>query len=125
MTIFKDNTSGARALRVGPDGRLYAAHARQRIVSYGPAGDEKVVAQNVDASDLAITAKGDIYFPTPHHKTIGYIDAKGQTRTVYDGGEIAHAVRTRALARPGDAGRHRCAVADSAGASRSRRMARW
>ena len=90
VTLFKDNSSGARALRVGPDGRLYAAQpARQRIVSYGPGGDEKVVAQNVAAGDLAITAKGAIYFTDANHKTIGYIDGKGKARVVYGGGEIA------------------------------------
>jgi sugar lactone lactonase YvrE/predicted esterase len=90
VTLFKDNSGGARALRVGPDGRLYAAQpARQRIVSYGPGSDEKVVAQNVEAADLAISAKGAIYFADAKHKTIGYIDEKGQTRVVYDGGEIA------------------------------------
>jgi gluconolactonase len=90
VTVFKDNSSGARALRVGPDGRLYAAQpSRQRIVSYGPAGDEKVVAQNVEAADIALTAKGEIYFADAVHKTVGYIDGKGQTRVVYKGGEIA------------------------------------
>ena len=90
VTVFKDNSNGARALRVGPDGRLYASQpARRRIVSYGPGGDEKVVAQNVDAADLAISAKGAIYFTDATHKTVGYIDANGQARTVYNGGEIA------------------------------------
>ena len=90
VSLFKDNSSGARALRVGPDGRLYASQpVRQRIVSYGPGGDEKVVAQNVEAGDLAITAKGAIYFTDANHKTIGYIDANGKVRVVYDGGEIA------------------------------------
>lgn len=89
VTQFKDNAAGARALRVGSDGRLYASQlARKRIVSYGAAGDEKVVAQNVEANDLAMTAKGEIYFADTAHKTIGYIDAKGQKRVVYDGGEI-------------------------------------
>jgi sugar lactone lactonase YvrE len=90
VTLFKDNDGGARALRVGPDGRLYAAQpARQRIVSFGPGGDEKTVAQNVDASDLAVSAKGSVYFSDAAHKTIGYIDEKGKTRVVYDGGAIA------------------------------------
>jgi sugar lactone lactonase YvrE/predicted esterase len=90
VTVFKDNSSGARALRVGPDGRLYAHQpARRRIVSYGSGGDEKAVAQNVDAADLAISAKGAIYFADTAHKTIGYIDPNGQTRTVYNGAEIA------------------------------------
>ena len=79
VTVFKDNSGGAAALRVGADGRLYAAQpGRKRIVSYGAGGDEKVVAQNVEATDLAITAKGAIYFTDPAHQTVR-ID--GQART--------------------------------------------
>jgi gluconolactonase len=94
VTLFKDNSNGAVALAAGPDGRLYAAQpARKRIVAYsgagGAAGDEKVVAANVEASGIAITAKGAIYFADAGHKTIGYVDAAGKTRTVYSGGEIA------------------------------------
>jgi sugar lactone lactonase YvrE len=90
VTLFKDNSDGALALGVGPDGRLYAAQpSRQRIVSYGAGGDEKVVAQNVAATALALTAKSEIYFTDATHRTIGYIDAKGKARVVYDGGEIA------------------------------------
>jgi gluconolactonase len=90
VTLFKDNSNGARSLRVGPDGRLYASQpSRKRIVSYGPGGDEKVVAQNVEATDLALTSKGEIYFIDATHRTVGYIDTKGQTRIVYSGGEIA------------------------------------
>lgn len=89
VTLFKDNTSGAWALRVGADGRLYAGQlARRRIVSYGPRGDEKLVAQNVAANDLALTAKGEIYFVDSAQKRVGYIDAKGQERVVYEAGEI-------------------------------------
>ncbi|HEY1492905.1 MAG TPA: alpha/beta hydrolase-fold protein [Candidatus Solibacter sp.] len=73
VTLFKSSTAGAHALRVGPDGRLYAA-AKGRIVSYGP--EEKVVAQNVDAADLAITAKGDIYYTDTAHKTVGRVNGK-------------------------------------------------
>jgi sugar lactone lactonase YvrE len=58
-------------------------------VSYGAGGDEKVVAQNVAATALALTAKSEIYFTDATHRTIGYIDAKGKARVVYDGGEIA------------------------------------
>jgi hypothetical protein len=61
VSLFKDNTSGATALRAGPDGRLYASQlARKRILSYGAGGDEKVVAQKVEANDLAITAGAGI-----------------------------------------------------------------
>jgi len=45
VTVFKERTGGARALRVGADGRLYATQpATGRVVSYGPSGDEKIVA---------------------------------------------------------------------------------
>jgi gluconolactonase len=94
VTLFKDNSNGAMALAAGPDGRLYASQpARKRIVAFsttgGAAGDEKVVAANVEASGIAITANGAIYFADADHKTVGYIDATGKTRTVYSGREIA------------------------------------
>jgi sugar lactone lactonase YvrE len=89
VSVFKENTRGARALRVGADGRVYATQpSARRLVSYGPAGDEKVVAQNVDASDLALTRGGAIYFVDTAQRTVGVIDAKGQRRVVYNGGEI-------------------------------------
>lgn len=87
VTLFKEKTSGARALAVGPDGRLYASQlVSKRIVSYGPGGDEKIVAQNVQADGMAITSKSEIYFT---RRGIGYIDVTGRTRIVYSGGEIA------------------------------------
>ena len=63
VTVFKENTRGARALRVGADGRLYATQlSARRLVSYGPGGDETVVAQQVHANDLVLTRSGAIYF---------------------------------------------------------------
>jgi gluconolactonase len=89
VTVFKENTGGARALRVGPDGRIYASQpAKQRIVSYGPSGDEKTVAGNVVANDLVVNSKGEIYFVDSTRKTVGYIDAKGQQRVVHTASEI-------------------------------------
>jgi gluconolactonase len=92
VTLFKENTGGARALRVGADGRLYAAQlAAKRVVSYGPAGDETVVAQSVQANDLVVTRSGAIYFVDTARKSVGLIDAKGakgQYRVVYNGGGI-------------------------------------
>lgn len=89
VVVFKEHTGGARALRVGADGRLYAAQpSARRLVSYGPDGDEKVVAQNIEANDLAPTMAGAIYFVDTAHKTVGYIDAGGRRRTVYDAGHI-------------------------------------
>jgi gluconolactonase len=89
VSVFKEHTHGARALRVGADDRLYATQpSAKRLVSYGPAGDEKVVAQNIDANDLVLTKSGAIYFVDTARRTVGYIDAKGQRRVVYDRGEI-------------------------------------
>ena len=89
VTVFKENSRDARALRVGADGRLYATQlASRRIVSYGPAGDEKVVAQNISANDLALTRSGAIYYVDTAHKTVGVVDARGAGRIVYSGGEI-------------------------------------
>ena len=89
VSVFKEHTRGARALRVGADGRLYATQpSGKRLVSYGPAGDEKVVAQNIDANDFALTRSGAIYFVDTAQRTVGYIDAKGTRRVVYNGGDI-------------------------------------
>ena len=89
VTLFKDNTRGARALRIGADGRLYATQpSAQRIVSFGASGDEKVVAQNVRANDLAPTKGGAIYFVDTAHKTVNLVDDKGRRRVVHTGGNI-------------------------------------
>jgi gluconolactonase len=91
VTVFREQTGGARALRVGADGRIYASQpASHRIVAYGPADDrsEKVVAQNVDANDLAVMKSGALYFVDTAHKTVGYLGPNGQRRIVHQGGEI-------------------------------------
>ena len=89
ISLFKENTRGARALRVGTDGRLYATQpAARRLVSYGPDGDEKVVANNIDANDLALTRSGGIYVVDSVRRTVDYLDPNGRRRVVYDRGEI-------------------------------------
>lgn len=89
VTVFKNNTGGAKALHVGADGRLYASQpAQKRVVSWGPGGDEKVLAQNVTADDLAPTAKGAVYFVDSAHKSVGLIDKAGKSRVVFQGTEM-------------------------------------
>ena len=89
VSVFKEHTRGARTLRVGADGRLYATQpAAKRLVSYGAAGDEKIVAQHIDADDFALTRSGAVYFVDTAAKTVGYIAPAGQRRIVYSGGEI-------------------------------------
>jgi gluconolactonase len=90
VTLFKDRANGARALQAGPDDRLYAFEATgKRIVSLGTGGDVKVLARNVEAAGISVTAKGTVYFTNPSTKTIDSIDAGGKTHVVYDLGEIA------------------------------------
>jgi gluconolactonase len=91
--IFKENTGGATALRVGADGLLYASvPARKKIVSYGPTGTGKTIADGVMAGDLALTRSGGIYFTDTAAKTIGYIDPSGKKNIAYAGGEIVKPV---------------------------------
>jgi gluconolactonase len=90
LTLFKDHSTGARALSAGPDGLLYASQpSLKRIVAYGSGGDEKVIVHNVQADDIALTAQGSMYFTDAIHKNVGYVDAKRRVRVVYSGGEIA------------------------------------
>jgi gluconolactonase len=66
-TVFQEKTSGARALAVGPGG--------------------KVVAKAADG--IAITATGATYFSDAERRSISYSGADGNTRVVYQGSEIA------------------------------------
>lgn len=89
LSVFKQPAGSPFALCFGADGRLYASQPTQkRIVSFGPEGDEKIVAQNVEAQALAITQKGILYFTDWAHKTVGMVDAAGNVRTVYSAGDI-------------------------------------
>jgi sugar lactone lactonase YvrE len=90
VSVFKESAGGAKALRVGVGGVLYAYQAeRRRIVAYSVSGEERVVARNVDVSDMAATSTATIYFSDAVHKTIESVDASGRVRVVYQGGEIA------------------------------------
>jgi gluconolactonase len=89
VSLFRENVL-AMAIAVGPDGRLLASlPGRHRIMSYGPA-DEKVVAENVDATAMAVTAQGSIYFLNAFNKGIGIVNPQGQSRMVWNGGGLAN-----------------------------------
>lgn len=86
ISVFRE-APGVRALRVGADGRLYASQpGRKRIVSYGAGGQEKTVASGMEASDLAVTGKGGVYFADPSRRVVGYVDPAGKVRTVATSG---------------------------------------
>jgi gluconolactonase len=90
VSVFKESAGGVKVLRVGVGGVLYAYQAvRRRIVAYSVSGEERVVARNVDVSDMAVTSTATIYFSDAVHKTIESVDASGRVRVVYQGGEIA------------------------------------
>jgi gluconolactonase len=90
VTVFREKPGGVKALREGLSGSLYAYLAKRRqIVAYGPGGDMRVVASNVDVNDMVVTAQSRIYFSDTERKTIGLVDASGRVRVVYSGGEIA------------------------------------
>jgi gluconolactonase len=90
VSVYKEKPGGVKVLREGPRSVLYVyLTERRQIVAYGPGGDMRVVARGVDLSDMAVTAKSEIYFLDPVKKTIGLVDASGKVRVVYAGGEIA------------------------------------
>jgi enterochelin esterase-like enzyme len=80
--------AGVTALRAGADGRVYAAQpGKKRIVSYGASGDEKTVADGVNAADLVLTAKGNIYYADPAAHAVGLVEG-GKSRVVLTNPEI-------------------------------------
>jgi sugar lactone lactonase YvrE/enterochelin esterase-like enzyme len=93
VTVFKSDTGGADGMMFGPDGRLYACEGRlKRIVSYGADASTRVVADEVTPNDLAVSAKGDVYFTDPSHKRVWLVDGKGGKRVVHEGLEFANGV---------------------------------
>lgn len=85
IKVFKERSSGARGLAFGPGGRLYACQTRlKRIVAYAMDGKETVIARNVNANDLAVGARGEIYFTDPLHERVWFVDATGR-RVAYAG----------------------------------------
>ena len=78
VTVFRENTGEANGLMFGPDGRLYACqNGRKRIVAFAPDGKESIIAEGVNSNDLAINARGEIYFTDPQNKRVWFVDAKG------------------------------------------------
>ena len=89
VTASPDRASAVTAVAAAPDGRLYAAEpAHHRVVSFGPDGNEKIVARNVEADALAITSRNTLYFINSTDKTVAYLNANGKVRTVYSADEI-------------------------------------
>ena len=67
VTVFKENTGGAAVIRFGADGKLYTVP---------------------HSTDLALTAKGDLYF-LDADGSVGILSANGQRRVAWRGSDIA------------------------------------
>ena len=74
-------------LRIGPDGRLYAAQGgTKRIVAYDLAtGAESVIAEDVPSNDLAIGSNGNIYVTDFPNKQVWLVTPAGEKRVVDTG----------------------------------------
>ena len=109
VSVFKEGSGGADGMMFGPDGRLYACqNGRRRIVAFAPDGSEAVLAEDVDSNDIAVSARGEVWFTDPKNKRVWYIDPMGAKRVVHEGLEFPNGI----VLSPDQA---RLAVADSRG----------
>lgn len=84
VSVFKEDSGAANGLMFDREGLLYACqNGRKRIVAYPPAGEERVLADDVQSNDLVVTAKGDIYFTDPPNKQVWLLPKGGAKRVVY------------------------------------------
>ncbi len=62
LSVFRERSGGARAVRQGPDGRVYAAQpAQRRLVAWDASGTERSVAKGVAIHDFTVSRTGEIY----------------------------------------------------------------
>jgi sugar lactone lactonase YvrE len=94
VSLFRDDTGEANGLMFGPDGKLYACqNGRQRIVSYDRSGKESVVVEGVASNDLAVNARGEIYFTEPKARRVWFVNGKREKRVVHEGITLPNGVR--------------------------------
>jgi gluconolactonase len=83
--LFKSDSGGASGLMFGPGGRLYAAESeRKRVVAYSPDGTPAVIASGQAPNDLAVGAKGDLYYTEPASREVWHVDREGHARVVFE-----------------------------------------
>jgi sugar lactone lactonase YvrE len=94
VSVFAESTNGANGLMFGPDGRLYAGATRTRqIVAYDASGTAHVVlADDMPSNDLAVNARGDLYFTDSANKKVWFLPKGGKPRVVDEGIEFPNGV---------------------------------
>jgi gluconolactonase len=91
--VFVENTNGGNGMMFGPDGRLYVGATRtKQIVAYDPSGAATVLAENAVVNDLAVNAKGDLYFTDSAAKRVWFLPRGGSPRVVDEGIEHPNGV---------------------------------
>ena len=91
--VFAENTTGANGLMFGPDGRLYAGLTRSKqLVAYSESGVPQVLAEDVPSNDLAVNARGDLYFTDSANKKVWFLPKGGKPRVVDEGIEFPNGV---------------------------------
>lgn len=68
----------------------------RRIVAWTMDGAETVLAEDVGSNDIAVTAKGEIYFTEPQARRVWFINARQEKRVVHEGLEFPNGVRLSA-----------------------------
>jgi gluconolactonase len=92
-SLFAENTNGGNGMMFGPDGRLYVGATRtKQLIAYDMSGKTELIAENVTINDLAINAKGDLYFTDSPGKKVWYLPKGGTPRVVDEGIELPNGV---------------------------------
>lgn len=93
VAVFAENTNGANGMMFGPDGRLYTGLTRSKqLVAYDGDGKMEVLADDVTINDLAVNAKGDIYFTDSPARRVWFVPKGGKPRIVDEGIEYPNGV---------------------------------
>ncbi|MDQ3349716.1 MAG: SMP-30/gluconolactonase/LRE family protein [Acidobacteriota bacterium] len=93
VTVFAENTSGANGMMFGPDGRLYTGATRtKQMMAYSEDGKTEILAEDVSVNDLAVNARGDLYFTDSPGKKVWFLPKGGKPRMVDEGIESPNGV---------------------------------
>lgn len=84
--VFVGESSKANGLMFGPDDRLYACQTgSKRVVAYDATGKESIIAEGIDANDIAINHQGRIFVTEPSEKKVWMISPSGDKQVVDTG----------------------------------------